>query len=138
MASNPQEGIPTIFRGLVLLEYVARAKRPIQATEIIEKLGLPKPTVNRILSQLEEERFLQREPVKRRYLPGPRARELVLSVMSNDALGAPRHAILQALSDEIGETCNCTMLDGDRTVYFDRVEANWPFRIQLLVGSRLP
>ncbi len=138
MASNPQEGIPTIFRGLVLLEYVARAKRPIQATEIIEKLGLPKPTVNRILSQLEEERFLQREPVKKRYLPGPRARELVQSIMSNEALGAPRHSILQALSDEIGETCNCTMLDGDKTIYFDRVEANWPFRIQLPVGSRLP
>jgi len=138
MANNLEEGIPTIFRGLVLLEHVARAKRPVQAAEIIEELGLPKPTVNRILSQLELEGFLQREPVKKRYLPGPRARKLVLSVMSNDALGAPRHSILQALSDEIGETCNCTMLDGDRTVYFDRVEANWPFRIQLPIGSRLP
>jgi len=33
---------------------------------------------------------------------------------------------------------DCTMLDGDHTVYFDRVEANWPFRIQLPVGSQLP
>ena len=30
------------------------------------------------------------------------------------------------------------MLDGDHTVYFDRVESNWPFRIQLPVGSHLP
>jgi IclR family acetate operon transcriptional repressor len=138
MTRDRQEGIPTILRGLALLEHVAQARRPIQATEIIESLGLPKPTVHRILSQLEEEGYLQREPVKKRYLPGPRARELVLSGMSNDALGAPRHSILQALSDEIEETCNCTMLDGDKTVYFDRVEANWPLRIQLPVGSRLP
>jgi IclR family acetate operon transcriptional repressor len=135
---NDQEGIPTILRGLIMLEQVARAQRPISATEIIEQMNLPKPSVNRILSQLEEEGFLQREPVKKRYLPGPRSSKFVLSIMSNDALGAPRHAILQALSDEIGETCNCTMLDGDRTVYFDRVEANWPIRIQLPIGSRLP
>jgi IclR family acetate operon transcriptional repressor len=135
---NDQEGIPTILRGLIMLEQVARAQRPISATEIIEQMNLPKPSVNRILSQLEEEGFLQREPVKKRYLPGPRSSKFVLSIMSNDALGAPRHAILQALSDEIGETCNCTMLDGDRAVYFDRVEANWPIRIQLPIGSRLP
>ena len=30
------------------------------------------------------------------------------------------------------------MLDGDHTVYFDRVESNWPFRVQLPVGSHLP
>lgn len=135
---NDQEGIPTILKGLIMLEQVARAQRPISATEIIEQMNLPKPSVNRILSQLEEAGFLQREPVKKRYLPGPRSSKFVLSIMSNDALGAPRHAILQALSDEIGETCNCTMLDGDRTVYFDRVETNWPIRIQLPIGSRLP
>ncbi|MCP4077688.1 MAG: IclR family transcriptional regulator [Gammaproteobacteria bacterium] len=136
--AGDQEGVPTILRGLIMLEQVARAQRPISATEITEQMNLPKPSVNRILSQLEEEGFLQREPVKKRYLPGPRSSEFVLSIMSNDALGAPRHSILQELSDEIGETCNCTMLDGSQTVYFDRVEANWPFRIQLPIGSRLP
>ena len=138
MAREAQEGIPTILKGLVMLEHVANAQRPVTASEIIEKLNLPKPTVNRILLQLEEEGFLQREPIKKRFLPGPKTQQLVLSVMSNEALGAPRHSILQVLSDEIGETCNCTMLDGDKTVYFDRVEANWPFRIQLPIGSRLP
>jgi len=129
---------PTILRGLIVLERVVQAQRPISATDLIEELDLPKPTVNRILQQLEEERLVQREPVNRRYMPGPRAREMALGVMSNRALSAPRHAILQALSEEVGETCNCTMLDGDHTVYFDRVEANWPYRIELPVGSQLP
>ncbi len=129
---------PTILRGLIVLEKVVRAQRPVSATELIEELELPKPTVNRILQQLEEEGLLHREPVNRRYLPGGRTRDMALAVMTNRALGAPRHAILKALSEEIGETCNCTMLDGDHTVYFDRVEANWPFRIQLPVGSQLP
>ncbi len=46
MAIDQQEGIPTILRGLVMLEQVALAQRPVPAAEIIEKLGLPKPTVN--------------------------------------------------------------------------------------------
>ena len=129
---------PTILRGLIVLEKVIQARRPVSATELIEELELPKPTVNRILQQLEAEGLLHREPVNRRYLPGGRAREMALGVMTNKALGAPRHIILKALSEEIGETCNCSMLDGDHTVYFDRVEANWPFRIQLPVGSHLP
>ena len=126
------------MRGLIVLEKVIQAQRPVSATELIEELELPKPTVNRILQHLEEEGLLHREPANRRYLPGGRTREMALGVMTNKALGAPRHAILKALSEEIGETCNCSMLDGDHTVYFDRVEANWPFRIQLPVGSQLP
>ena len=129
---------PTILRGLIVLEKVVQAQRPISSTDLIDELGLPKPTLNRILQQLEEEGLLQREPVNRRYMPGPRTREMALGIMTHKALGAPRHAILQALSEEIGETCNCTMLEGNHTVYFDRVEANWPYRIQLPVGSQLP
>lgn len=132
------KAVPTILRGLIVLETVVKAMRPISATDIIEQLDLPKPTVNRILQQLEEAGLLQREPVNRRYLPGIRTRELVFDVLSNKALGGPRHAILKALSEEIGETCNCTMLDRDHTLYFDRVEANWPYRIYLPIGSQLP
>ncbi|MFT5707194.1 MAG: IclR family acetate operon transcriptional repressor [Oceanospirillaceae bacterium] len=129
---------PTILRGLIVLETVVKAMRPISATDIIELLEWPKPTVNRILKQLEEAALLQREPINRRYLPGLRTRDLVFDVMSSKALSAPRHAILKDLSEEIGETCNCTMLDSDHITYFDRVEANWPYRIHLPVGSQLP
>ncbi|MCP3868291.1 MAG: IclR family transcriptional regulator [Gammaproteobacteria bacterium] len=130
--------VPTILRGFVVMEKVVEAQRPVSAAELIEVLGLPKPSVHRILQQLEEEGLVQREPINRRYLPGVRAQALAHGVASHKVLGAPRHAILRALSEEIGETCNCTMLDGDHTVYFDRVESNWPFRIQLPVGSHLP
>lgn len=136
--SNDKNSIPTILRGFVVMEKIVQAQRTISAAELIEELGLPKPSVHRILQQLEEEGIVQRDPISRRYLPGLRAQALSFSMASHKALGAPRHAILQALSEEIGETCNCTMLDGDRIIYFDRVEANWPFRVQLPVGSRLP
>ncbi len=136
--SSEKNAIPTVMRAYVLLEKIVDSQRPIAASDLIHDIGLPKPTVHRLLQQLEEEGLIQREPVSKRYMPGNRAQTLAFNIASHNALGAPRHAILQALSNEIGETCNCTMLDGNEIIYFDRVETNWPFRIQLPVGSRLP
>lgn len=135
---NKKSLFPTILRGFTVIEKIVQAQRPISAAELIEALNLPKPSVHRILQQLEEEGLIQREPVNKRYTPGFRVQALVSGVISHQVLGAPRHAILQTLSDEIGETCNCSMLDGDRIVYFDKVETDWSFRIQLPLGSRLP
>src|SRR6185369_12451630 len=44
----------------------------------------------------------------------------------------------QALAERIGETCNIGILDRDRIVYIDRVEANWGLTIQFRTGSAVP
>ena len=45
---------------------------------------------------------------------------------------------MQTLVEEIGETCNFTMRDGVDVIYIDRVEADWPLRLHLQPGSRVP
>ncbi len=128
----------TLLRGLAILENVAEAPRGLSTAELVEILGLPKPTVHRIAQQLEDEGYLQRTPTDRRFVVGHLLKKFSIDIISNDTVGAPRHAILEALSEEIGETCNCTMLDGNHTLYFDRVECNWPIKVDLHPGSRLP
>lgn len=127
----------TLFRGISIMQLVADSIRGLSIAEIVELTGLAKPTVHRIAIQLEEEGYLQRGPDKR-FAIGHKLKHFSLSILSNAAVGAPRHAILEALAEEIGETCNCTMLDGNHTVYFDRVECNWPIKIDLHLGSKLP
>ena len=127
-----------LVRGFALMERIVSADKPISSADLATQLDLPKPTVHRLAQQLEEEGILQREPSSKRFMAAPRLRDFALATLSNSALGATRHAILQALSDEIEETCNCTILDGQELVHFDRVEANWPYRIHLPVGSRHP
>lgn len=134
-------GNPTnsaLLRAIALLEKVAEADRPLTATELVTLSKLPKPTVHRVVQQLEEEGLLQREPPGKRYGPGFRLRSLARQVMISSASTAPRRAVLQALSEELEETCNITMLDGNELVYLERVESNWPVRIQLQPGSHLP
>ena len=65
-----KHSIPTVLRGYVILEKIVEAQRPISASDLIEELGLPKPSVHRLLQQLEEEGMIQREPMGKRYLPG--------------------------------------------------------------------
>jgi len=128
----------SLLRGLAIMNAVANASRPLSIADLVDELGLAKPTVHRIASQLEEENFLQRNPNDKRFVVGSKLMEFSTSILSNNSVGAPRRAILEALSNEIGETCNCTMLDGYHTVYFDRVECNWPIKINLHPGSKLP
>jgi len=120
------------------MQNIADSKRGLSISELVESVELPKPTIHRITTQLEDEGFLQRNPTDKRFLIGQNLKEFSFSVLSNASVGAPRHAILAALSEEIGETCNCTILDGNHTVYFDRVESNWPIKINLHPGSQLP
>lgn len=127
-----------LFRGIAIMQEIARSQRGLSTAELMEVLDLPKPTVHRIATQLEGEGYLQRNPADKRFIIGGTLKEFSLSILANSSVGAPRHAILEALAEEIGETCNCTMLDGNHTVYFDRVECNWPVKINLHPGSRLP
>jgi len=128
----------TLLRGLSILQTVSSSNRPLSIADLVAELNLAKPTIHRIATQLEAHGYLQRDPIDKRFIVGGELQNFSLKVISNTSIGAPRHAILEALSEEVEETCNCTMLDGNHTVYFDRVECNWPIKVNLSPGSRLP
>ena len=128
----------TLIRGFRIVEKIVQADRPLSSAYLAEDLDLPKATVHRICQQLEHEGLLQREPNGKRFTGGKRLRGLAMSTLSNSVLSAHRRSILQTLSDEVGETCNLTVLDGNEIVYLDRIETNWPYRIHLPIGSHLP
>ena len=128
---------PTV-KAVAILEAMANARRPLGVSELGVLLGLPKPTAHRIVRMLESEGLLQREPGNRRYVPGARMVQLGLGMVAAAMLRAPRHAILEALSQKIGETCNFGVMTGSHVVYLDRVEAAWPFGLRFESGSRVP
>ncbi|WP_146344991.1 IclR family transcriptional regulator [Phaeobacter marinintestinus] len=137
--TNGKEGaIPTNLRLLLVLEEMAEAGVPVTPTELNQKLGLPKPTIHRLFTTLENEGFIQREIDGRGYSPGLRLRKMSTGVLSSLRIRTARVAILSKLAEDIGETCNIAIPDRDAMVYLDRVESKWPLRIQLPVGTRVP
>ncbi|WP_028022057.1 IclR family transcriptional regulator [Enterovibrio calviensis] len=128
----------TLIRGFHILEKIVKADKPLSSVYLAEELDLPKQTVHRIAQQLEEEGLLQREPDGKRFTAGPRLRDLARDTLKNSSINVHRYTILKELSDEIGETCNLTILDGYEILYLERVETNWPYRIHLPVGTHYP
>jgi IclR family transcriptional regulator, acetate operon repressor len=131
------KAFPTV-KAFAILEAMAAAKRPLGVSEIGVLLGLPKPTAHRIVRMLEKEGLLQREPGSRRLVPGGRLVHLGLELVAASMQRAPRHAILEALSQQVGETCNFGIMAGSHVLYLDRVEAAWPFGLRFEPGSRVP
>jgi IclR family acetate operon transcriptional repressor len=136
--SNDDKAIPTNLRLLLLIEEIARVGVPITPTSANEVLGLPKPTVHRLFHRLEEEGFLQRDVDGRSYSAGQRLRKLSVNVLSSSRIRVVRLAVLKALTEEVGETCNIATPDRDGMIYLDRVETKWPLRIQLPIGTTVP
>jgi DNA-binding IclR family transcriptional regulator len=130
--------LPPALRAFALLEVIARAERPLWLAQIAEGARLPKPTVHRIMGLLSAHGLVAREPDGRRYAVGPRLAAFGAEVLLNANQRASRHAILQSLVEDIGETCNFTMLDGANVLYIDRVETPAPLRLNLQTGSRVP
>jgi len=136
--SNKIDRDPPLLRAFALLEHVARAQAAVSLQQMTAAAALPKPTVYRMLNVLEQAGLIAREPDGRRVVAGPRLARLALDVLMNELVRAPRHAILQRLAVEVGETVNMTMLDKSEVVYLDRVESAWPLRMALQPGSRVP
>ena len=137
-ASSSDKTIPTNLRLLLLLEEIARVGVPMTPTAANEVLGLPKPTIHRLFHRLEEEGFLQRDIDGRSYSAGQRLRKMSVNVLSSSRLRTVRLAVLNALTEDVGETCNLATPDREGMVYLDRVETKWPLRIQFPVGTTVP
>ncbi|HVO86975.1 MAG TPA: IclR family transcriptional regulator [Casimicrobiaceae bacterium] len=123
---------------LAVLEAVAQFDEPVAAVDLIPRLQLPRATVHRIAVTLERLGYLHREPGSKRFTIGFRQQRLALASLINSATRGARHAILQSLVADVGETCNVTVLDGNEVAYIDRVESDWPLRTHLQPGSRVP
>jgi DNA-binding IclR family transcriptional regulator len=126
------------LKPLGLLEAVAGAQHPTTLAELAASMNVPKPTMHRWLGSLENAGLLQRTPDGRRYELAARASNLAFSILSNNPAGAIRHEILKRLVQEIGESCNFTVLEGTQVNYIDRVESAWPLRIAFQQGSKVP
>ncbi|MBV0893353.1 IclR family transcriptional regulator [Paracoccus sp. Z118] len=130
--------LPPSFRNLQILEALAAEGRPLTATEINASLKLPVPTIHRLVSKLEAEGYLSRHLDGRSYQPGPKLRQMTQGVIRFWHQNLPIREVLIRLNERLGETCNLAIPDGDAMLYIDRVETQWPLRIQLHVGSRVP
>lgn len=125
-------------KSITVLETVIDRPDPVSIGALSMWLGLPKQTVHRIVRQLIDEGLLEKAPGSDGYAAGRRLRRLSERTLEQTLRTAPIRAILRRLVEVLGETCNVGMLDGPEVLYLEREECDWPLRMQLQPGSRVP
>jgi DNA-binding IclR family transcriptional regulator len=126
------------LRAFALLERIALADEPQSLDDLTRASSLPKPSVHRIVRLLMRGGLVERDANGKRYAAGLRLCALALAVQMRAPQRQERRAILARLVDEIGETCNFNMRDGDEVVYLERVETTANVRLHMKAGSRVP
>ncbi|MEJ7688160.1 MAG: helix-turn-helix domain-containing protein, partial [Variovorax sp.] len=87
---------PTM-RLFALLEVIAAKDQRYTLQGLVEETDLPKPTLHRMLQQLEGAGLLRREGDSRQYGTGTRLRRLAENLLMNDSLHGARHTVLRHL-----------------------------------------
>jgi len=126
--------VGTLARGLDILELFATDSPELTQTEISERLGLPVPTVHRLVKLLTERGWLARDGASRRLRLGLGAARLLPAVRLPDLAREP----LRALAERSGETVNLATLDGSDVLYLVSESGSNLLTLRSHVGLRLP
>lgn len=127
-----------VHKAFNLLTELANAETSLSIDDLTERTGMGGVTVRRLVEQLQEIDIVEPDLGSERCVVGPAAQDLAIKFLraATGRLGIRR--VMVDLVDEVQESCNLAVVCGSEVLYIDRVECNWPFRVQYDVGSRLP
>lgn len=128
------EGVRSLARAFDLLEHLADAGGEMALSELTEASGLPMPTIYRLMRTLVNQGYVRQEPSKR-YALGPRL--IRLGEGASRLLGTWARPVLSRLVEEVGETANMAVLEGDEAVYVAQVPSKHSMRMFTEVGRRV-
>ena len=127
-------GVQSIERAFSLLEAVAVSDRAVGLSQLAAACDLPLPTIHRLARTLVTLGYLRQE-ANRQYALGPRV--LLLGESSSKMLNTIALPHLGRLVDELGETANLAMLDGDQVAYVAQAPGRHSMRMFTEVGRRV-
>ncbi len=126
-------GVQSVERAFELLELIGRAGGEAALSELAVDTPLPLPTIHRLLRTLVGIGYV-RQLNNRRYALGPRL--IRLGEVANRQLGALSTPILQTLVNDLGESANIAVLDGDMVTYISQAQSPHSMRMITEVGRR--
>ncbi|MGC8471732.1 MAG: IclR family transcriptional regulator [Acidimicrobiales bacterium] len=139
----PEDGRPVVQvleRAFAVLGVFVEARPEWGTSEIARSLGLPVPTVHRILMDLRKLGYVTQDRQTKRFRLGSAAVLLGSRARVVADLRAVALEPVRLLSRELGETALLTGVSPDRTasICLERVESVQPLRLSVEPGRLLP
>lgn len=126
--------VQSLARTFTILEAMADAGGTIGLSQLAHEARLPLPTIHRLVRTLVGLGYIRQEP-SRQYALGPRL--IRLGETTSRMLGSWARPYLEELVDQLGETANLAMLDGDDIVYLGQVPSRHSMRMFTEMGRRV-
>src|SRR6185369_6085412 len=128
--------VQSFARGLAVIRSFS-AQAPQQTlSEVAQRTGLTRAGARRILLTLEGLGYVTSEG--RRFSLTPRILDLGFAYLSSLPLWNLAEPVMEALVEEVKESCSAAVLDAADIVYVLRVPTHKIMSINLGIGSRLP
>jgi DNA-binding IclR family transcriptional regulator len=131
-----QYSIRAVERAIGVLNVFSRGKNKFSLDEITKETGLSKPTTFRILSTLQQYKYIVLDPVEGRYRLGSIFLSLGAAALGSVSLKGIAKPHLSSLRDELQTTVLVGTIMDDMLVYLDKVECDGPVRIASDIGLR--
>jgi IclR family acetate operon transcriptional repressor len=127
--------VQSLERAFAILDEVAR--RPAGVTAIAGRVRLPKSTVARLLSTLEDLQAVERVDGVR-WRIGPAVGALSSAASPERSLISIARPYLADLVAELGEDAGLGLPDGNEILYVDQVESDNPVQVRDWTGTHAP
>lgn len=134
--SGGKHNVQSVTRALVLLETLAEDAAGWRLTDLSLHTGLSPSTVHRLLTTLQERRFVQYDSARQLWSVGQQAFAVGAAFGQRQALVAPALPHLRHLRDLTRETANFGVLDDGEIVVMAQAESREIVRAIARTGGR--
>ena len=128
--------VQSFARGLDVIRSFSGAAPRQTLTEVATRTGLTRAGARRILLTLQTLGYVESEG--KLFTLTPRILDLGFAYLSSMPMWNLAEPAMEALADQVKESCSVAVLDGVEIVYVLRVPTRKIMKIALGVGSRLP
>ena len=129
--------VESVARALKIIE--ALAMSPAGLSDIARTVDLPKSTVARLLSTLEEVEAVERdEEDNRLFRLGPMVQRLSTAAGGPAQLAGFARPYLEELTEVTGEAAGVSIPDGYQVHYIDQTDAEHPVQVRDWTGELIP
>ena len=122
----------------VILRLINSLQRPVTMTDLVTHLAMPKSSASRLLRQMVDEGFLERDPQTLAFGPALMILELSRLVRSTTQLFPLLQTALQGLCTRSGHTGYISVLDGTDVLVLFVQSGSHPLRLMTYPGHRSP
>ena len=138
LAKPRSDSVQSLVRALSIINKLAGADEGLALTKLAQSVGLAPSTAHRLLTTLEQERYVQFDAEERTWSIGVQAFIAGSAFLRARNLVAVARPYMRALMEDCRETVNLAIEDNDEAMYLSQVECRQMMRAQAKQGARVP